>query len=825
MPPTFTGTDPVGVDVPRGAARRRARRRRRRRARARRLMLHDAHGFWIAEAGSPRRAAAARGRARAPTSSWSAAATPACGPPGTCSPPSPTPGVVVLEAGRCGHGPSGRNGGFVSSLDLSLPTLRARLRRRGGAGVGRRRRARPSTRSAPGARPRASTPGTARGGELCVSTAPAQDGVGADAVDGAARARAERRRRRGRAATRRSSAAACSSRAARPSTRRGSRSGCASGCWRAARRIFEGSRATGMRPVPDGRRRAHGDAGACARARRCWPSTRRPARSRRCATASPSPPATSSAPSRCPTCSTRSAGAAARRSPTAARCCTTCARRATTGSCSAGPAGGWRPARARAGGWRSTTRSSRRSAPTSCASSPSSRGGGSRTRGAGRSTSPPRTGRRSSGCAGCRPGPRSATRATASAPAHLFGRTLAALALDRRDPVTRLPFVDPAPRSVPPEPLRIAGAARHPARARAQGGGRGGGRAARPGLGRPRRAAGSARAPHRPLVRVCRLVRGHAAGRLERHGRLIAGGHGQVARRLIRLLAARRPHRARADPQPRSRRGHRGRRRRAGALRPRARRRAPRTSAARTRSCSRPAPAPAPGAERKRTVDLGAAVKCVEAAEALGVARFVIVSSIGAHDPEAGPEAMRPYLRAKAEADARVAASSLDWTIVRPGEPRPTARAPAASTSRPTLGRRGPVPRDDVALVLCGDARRRPDTIRVHLRGLRRRHAGRRRPEESPSTPRRLTGHEENRRTASRRLRRAQQVPGGARRACAPSSSPASIPRATRAGAARPPGAHPRRCARLVLRGRAAPLGAVGDDGALLPERRSRSRQ
>jgi glycine/D-amino acid oxidase-like deaminating enzyme len=45
------------------------------------------------------------------------------------------------------------------------------------------------------------------------------------------------------------------------------------------------------------------------------------------------------------------------------------------------------------------------------------------------------------------------------APSHLFGRTLAALVLDRRDEVTRLPFVDPAPRRVPPEPLRIAGAA------------------------------------------------------------------------------------------------------------------------------------------------------------------------------------------------------------------------------------------------------------------------------------------------------------------------------------------------------------------------------
>src|SRR5918994_6811490 len=76
---------------------------------------------------------------------------------------------------------------------------------------------------------------------------------------------------------------------------------------------------------------------------------------------------------------------------------------------------------------------------------------------------------------------------------------------------------------------------------------------------------------------------------------------------------------------------------------------------------------PGSGAERKRTVDLGGAVKCVEACERLGVARFVIVSSIGAHDPDGGPEAMRPYLRAKAEADAHVARSALDWTIVRPG--------------------------------------------------------------------------------------------------------------------------------------------------------------
>ena len=44
-------------------------------------------------------------------------------------------------------------------------------------------------------------------------------------------------------------------------------------------------------------------------------------------------------------------------------------------------------------------------------------------------------------------------------PSHLFGRTLAALSADRRDDVTRLPFVEPERKSVPPEPFRIAGAA------------------------------------------------------------------------------------------------------------------------------------------------------------------------------------------------------------------------------------------------------------------------------------------------------------------------------------------------------------------------------
>src|SRR4051794_41430795 len=75
---------------------------------------------------------------------------------------------------------------------------------------------------------------------------------------------------------------------------------------------------------------------------------------------------------------------------------------------------------------------------------------------------------------------------------------------------------------------------------------------------------------------------------------------------------------------------------------------------------------PGSGAERKRTMDLGGAVKLIEAARELGVARFVIVSSMGTADAVHAGQ-MRPYLEAKRDADEALMASGLDWTVVRPG--------------------------------------------------------------------------------------------------------------------------------------------------------------
>jgi uncharacterized protein YbjT (DUF2867 family) len=108
---------------------------------------------------------------------------------------------------------------------------------------------------------------------------------------------------------------------------------------------------------------------------------------------------------------------------------------------------------------------------------------------------------------------------------------------------------------------------------------------------------------------------------------------------------------------------------------------------------------PGSGPERKRTVDYGGAVKLIEAAKANGVSRYVIVSSMGADDPASAPEQMRPYQEAKAAADAALRDSGLDYTIVRPGMLTDDPGTGVVEVA-PSLGRRGSIPRDDVAAVL-----------------------------------------------------------------------------------------------------------------------------
>jgi uncharacterized protein YbjT (DUF2867 family) len=181
---------------------------------------------------------------------------------------------------------------------------------------------------------------------------------------------------------------------------------------------------------------------------------------------------------------------------------------------------------------------------------------------------------------------------------------------------------------------------------------------------------------------------------------VVAGGHGQIGRRLLRLLAAR---------------GDRAR----GLIRNPDHASDLESDGAEAVLCDLEADdadvagaiagadavvfsagaGPGSGPERKQTVDLGGAVKLIDAAKANGIARYVIVSSMGADNPPPGEETFAVYLRAKAAADEALAESGLDFTIVRPGgltnDPG-TGQIDAAEH----LGRRGQIPRDDVAATL-----------------------------------------------------------------------------------------------------------------------------
>ncbi len=114
---------------------------------------------------------------------------------------------------------------------------------------------------------------------------------------------------------------------------------------------------------------------------------------------------------------------------------------------------------------------------------------------------------------------------------------------------------------------------------------------------------------------------------------------------------------------------------------------------------------PGSGIARKDTVDRAAAVLLAEAAEQAGVCTYLLVSSMGVDlvrdgaTPEGVDEAFTAYLRAKLAAEeALLGRPALAVTVLRPG-----GLTDDPGTGRVTLARsvgRGSIPRDDVAAVL-----------------------------------------------------------------------------------------------------------------------------
>ncbi|MEU8758068.1 NAD(P)H-binding protein [Streptomyces sp. NPDC048659] len=183
---------------------------------------------------------------------------------------------------------------------------------------------------------------------------------------------------------------------------------------------------------------------------------------------------------------------------------------------------------------------------------------------------------------------------------------------------------------------------------------------------------------------------------------VIAGGHGQIALRLERLLAA-----GGHEPVGLIRRPEQGEALREAGAEP-VLMDLESASSAELAGVLTGADAavfaagagPGSGADRKDTVDRAAAVLFADAAERAGVRRFVVVSSMGADAAHEGEEVFDAYLRAKGAADDAVRSrAGLDWTVLRPG--MLTNDAGTGLVRLEARTGRGPVPRDDVAAVLA----------------------------------------------------------------------------------------------------------------------------
>ena len=105
------------------------------------------------------------------------------------------------------------------------------------------------------------------------------------------------------------------------------------------------------------------------------------------------------------------------------------------------------------------------------------------------------------------------------------------------------------------------------------------------------------------------------------------------------------------------------------------------------------------GPDKTISVDQEGAKKLVDAAKSSSISHFIMLSSIGADDPQ-GP--LEHYLSAKKEADDYLKNSGLTYTIVRPGKltfDEPTGKIDAAEQIE--ILEDSSIPRADVAHVLA----------------------------------------------------------------------------------------------------------------------------
>jgi len=113
--------------------------------------------------------------------------------------------------------------------------------------------------------------------------------------------------------------------------------------------------------------------------------------------------------------------------------------------------------------------------------------------------------------------------------------------------------------------------------------------------------------------------------------------------------------------------------------------------------------------QRTRSVDLEAAIRSMAAAADAGVARYVMVSYLGARRDHGVPEgnSFYAYAEAKSIADEHLRGTDLDWTILAPGPLTLDEPTGLIETGDPGEGR---VSRADVAAVAAA-VLQEPSTI------------------------------------------------------------------------------------------------------------------
>ncbi|AXV65689.1 SDR family oxidoreductase [Pseudoalteromonas lipolytica] len=117
----------------------------------------------------------------------------------------------------------------------------------------------------------------------------------------------------------------------------------------------------------------------------------------------------------------------------------------------------------------------------------------------------------------------------------------------------------------------------------------------------------------------------------------------------------------------------------------------------------------ATGADKTLLIDLWAAVKAINYAVDAQVEHFIMVSSIGADDPDGIESSIKPYLVAKHMADEHLLHSGLHYSIVRPGTLLNESASGLFTINRPATRQDAVINREDVADALVYIASHKPD--------------------------------------------------------------------------------------------------------------------